>query len=242
MGFLKPKPATSSSSSSNQAYGALNTAYSPSIATGNNATNFIGGLLGVPGGDAAGAEAGFSRFKDLAGFAPALAALQKGVVGGQAARGLLNSGSTQTRLLTKGAELNQSTFGNFMQQLAGLSGLGLQGGGIVANAGQQSQSQGEGASPSTAGTIASAVGGIAKAIPGIGGVIKGIGKIFSDRRTKRDIVHLTNFEDGLGIYRFKYHGDDEVRIGVMADEVEKIRPWALGPVVGGFQTVDYGAL
>jgi hypothetical protein len=28
----------------------------------------------------------------------------------------------------------------------------------------------------------------------------------------------------------------------MADEVAQLRPWALGPTVAGFATVDYGKL
>lgn len=221
MGFLKPKQV---STPTNQSYGMLSSAYSPTIATGNNSTNFLAGLLGVPGGDAAGANAGFEGYKDQAGYAPALAELQKGVTGGAAAQGLLNSGSTQKALLKTGANLDQSMFGNYLQSLAGLSGLGLQAGSTVAGAGGVQNTE----QKSTGANILSAVGGIAS--------------IFSDRRTKRDIVHLHDFEDGLGIYAFKYHGDDERRIGVMADEVAEIRPWALGPTVGGFATVNYGAL
>jgi hypothetical protein len=62
---------------------------------------------------------------------------------------------------------------------------------------------------------------------------------------KRDIVRLGEDPDGLGAYRFNYAWDEpeaEPRYGVMADEVAELRPWALGPVVGGVQTVDYGAL
>lgn len=224
MGFLKPK--APKQESKNLAYGQINQAYAPTVETGNRATNFIAGLLGVPGGDSSGASAAFERYKDQAGFAPALRELQRGIVGGNAAGGMLRSGSTSNRLLQRGAELNQGFFGNFLQQLAGLSGLGLQGGGLIANTGQTST--GTGGSPSTAGTIASTIGGLAS--------------IFSDRRVKRDVTPLTLLEDGLGVYAFRYLGDEELRIGVMADEVAAIRPWALGPEVGGFSTVNYGAL
>lgn len=226
MGFLKGKSAKSSSS--NQAYNLLSSTYSPMLASGNNATNIIAGLLGA-GGDSAAASDAFEAYKKQAGYAPALAALQKGVVGGQAAKGLLRSGSTGTALLNKAGELNQSTFGNFLQQLSGLSGLGLQAGNLISGAGNTSTNTG--ASSSTLGSIASTVGGIAS--------------IFSDRRTKRDIVHLTDFEDGLGVYSFRYLGDDERRLGVMADGpdgVETIRPWALGPEIGGYKTVRYDLL
>lgn len=223
MSFLKPK--APKSSSSNKAFDQLNTAYSPSIAQGTGATNFLSALL-TGTGDTAGAGAAFDKYKTMAGYAPALRDMQRGIVGGAAAKGLLNSGASQRALLKGGAELDQSMFGNFLQQLAGLSGLGLQAGNIVSGAGQTSTSTGGG--PSTAGAIGSAIGGIAS--------------IFSDRRTKRNITKLSTFDDGLGLYAFRYLGDDEMRVGVMADEVSAIRPWALGPTVGGFATVNYGAL
>jgi hypothetical protein len=107
-----------------------------------------------------------------------------------------------------------------------LSGLGLQAGSLVANTGQKST--GTGASPSTAGSIASTIGGIAS--------------IFSDRRLKHAIRKVGEYADGLGIYIYSYLGSNERIKGVMADEVAKLRPWALGPKVGSFQTVNYGAL
>lgn len=67
----------------------------------------------------------------------------------------------------------------------------------------------------------------------------------SERRMKRDIELLGREADGLGVYNFRYIWDDEnapLQTGVMVDEVEKLRPWALGPVISGIQTVNYGEL
>lgn len=67
----------------------------------------------------------------------------------------------------------------------------------------------------------------------------------SDRRLKMDIEKVGEEADGLGRYRYRYVTDDAnapLREGVMADEVAKLRPWALGPERNGFATVDYGAL
>ena len=67
----------------------------------------------------------------------------------------------------------------------------------------------------------------------------------SERRVKRDIELLGREPDSLGVYRFNYIWDEPgetPRYGVMADEVEQLRPWALGPVMNGIQTVNYGAL
>lgn len=67
----------------------------------------------------------------------------------------------------------------------------------------------------------------------------------SERRVKRNIRHLGGEEDGLGVYAYNYVWDapeDPLRIGVMVDEVARLRPWALGPIVDGIQTVDYSKL
>lgn len=241
MSFLKPKPATSSSSNVNN--GLITSTYSPQMQAGTGATNFLAQLLGVsPGGvsstantvgtaangvaEAGGAQAGYQNYLQNAGYAPAMRQMSQGVVGQGAASGILNSGTTAKALQTRGTELNQSFYNNYLQQLTGLSGLGLQGGGLVANTGQVSKSTG--GSPSTIGSIASTVGGLAS--------------IFSDRRLKTDIRKVGEMPDGLGVYRFRYRGQVARLLGVMADEVARLRPWALGPIRAGFATVNYGAL
>lgn len=241
MSFLKPKPATSSSVNTNNDL--IKSTYGGQMGAGTGATNFLSQLLGVsPGGvagtantvgnaangiaEGGGAQAGYQNYLQNAGYAPAMRQMSQNVTGQGAASGLLNSGSTAQALQTRGTELNQGFFNNYLQQLSGLSGLGLQAGGLVANAGQKSQSQGGG--PSTLGSIASTVGGIAS--------------IFSDRRLKSDIKLLDRDPDGLGLYSFRYSGEPETQIGVMADEVENIRPWAIGPEKAGFKTVNYEAL
>jgi hypothetical protein len=65
----------------------------------------------------------------------------------------------------------------------------------------------------------------------------------SDRRLKTNIEQVGAFDDGLGIYRWNYIWDADTRHeGVMADDVAELRPWALGPEIAGYATVDYGAL
>jgi len=64
----------------------------------------------------------------------------------------------------------------------------------------------------------------------------------SDIRAKRDVRKLGTLHDGLGVYSYRYLWDDNPQIGVMAQEVAAIRPWALGPMQDGYMTVDYGAL
>jgi hypothetical protein len=64
----------------------------------------------------------------------------------------------------------------------------------------------------------------------------------SDIRAKRDVRKLGTLDDGLGVYAYRYLWDDQPQIGVMAQEVAALRPWALGPIQDGYMTVDYGAL
>lgn len=192
---------------------------------GVGATNFLSSLL-TGQGDTTAANQGYQNYLQQAGYAPAMRQLSRNVTGQGAAAGILNSGSTAKALQSRGAELNQGFYNNYLQQLTGLSGLGLQAGGLVANTGQTSSSSG--GSPSTLGSIASGIGGIAS--------------IFSDRRLKTKIRKVGAFADGLGIYTFRYHGQKQRIRGVMADDVARLRPWALGPRVAGFMTVNYGAL
>lgn len=220
LSFLKPKP--SRSYNANEAL--LTKTYSPMMQQGIGANNFLSSLL-TGQGDVDAANTGWQGYQKNAGFENILQRLTRGITGGNAAMGMLRSGPTQTRLLQEGTELNQGMFGNYLQQLLGLSNQGLQSGGLVANAGQRQI----GGQPSTAGSIASTIGGIAS-------IFK------SDRRLKTDIEKLDEFSDGLGIYTYRYKDGDERMIGVMADEVEHLRPWALGPVVDGFATVNYDAL
>lgn len=63
----------------------------------------------------------------------------------------------------------------------------------------------------------------------------------SDRRLKKDITLLSRLKDGLGVYRWTYLWGEKAK-GVMADEVKRLRPWALGPKVEGYATVNMGAL
>lgn len=64
----------------------------------------------------------------------------------------------------------------------------------------------------------------------------------SDRRAKTEIRKIGEMSDGLGIYSYRYKWENKPQIGVMADEVAELRPWALGPIQDGYSTVNYGAL
>ena len=79
----------------------------------------------------------------------------------------------------------------------------------------------------------------------IGAGVGGLMGMFSDRRLKRDIKHTgEHLANGLALYRYRYLWDEShvSRIGVMADEVRCIAPWAVWRHPSGFDRVDYGAI
>jgi hypothetical protein len=64
----------------------------------------------------------------------------------------------------------------------------------------------------------------------------------SDARLKENVEKVGELPDGLGVYRWNFLWGPERFEGVMADEVARLRPWALGPQWHGYLTVNYGAL
>jgi hypothetical protein len=71
-----------------------------------------------------------------------------------------------------------------------------------------------------------------------GGAMQGASSFFSDVRLKENIERIGTADEGYGIYRYNYKGDDTPLIGVLAQEVEQVRPEAVGEVAG-FKTVNY---
>lgn len=63
----------------------------------------------------------------------------------------------------------------------------------------------------------------------------------SDVRTKRDVSRLYTRPDGLGVYAFRYRGVEGWHIGLMAQEVEAVRPDAIAND-NGLLLIDYDRL
>ena len=63
---------------------------------------------------------------------------------------------------------------------------------------------------------------------------------FSDKRLKEDVKRIGETNDGQTIYKYRYKHDPEgqTHIGLMAQEVEKHHPNAVG-LAAGYKTVDY---
>jgi hypothetical protein len=194
----------------------------------------LGGYMGAGGGandmvskllmGGAGADEGFQKYKDSAGYGFTMDSGSRAITGNAASRGLLSSGATGKALTTFGQNVGQQYYNNYIDKLMGLSSQGLNAGGIIAGAGQKSQSTGSSSSKE----------GMSKFLGQLGA-----GLAMSDPRLKYDVILLGELESGLPYYSFKYIGEDERHVGVMADEVAVIQPDALGPEVDGFMSVDY---
>jgi len=65
---------------------------------------------------------------------------------------------------------------------------------------------------------------------------------FSDRRLKRDIHRLGTRSDGLGVYLYRYLWSPVQYVGVMAQEVLKVKPSAVVIMPNGYYGVNYGEL
>jgi hypothetical protein len=63
--------------------------------------------------------------------------------------------------------------------------------------------------------------------------------MFSDIRVKDDIERIGTLNDGIPIYRYRYKGSPETRIGVVAQDVERVMPEAVAETPSGIKLVDY---
>lgn len=81
--------------------------------------------------------------------------------------------------------------------------------------------------------------GAAQTLGGLGMLAYMVGG--SDRRLKTDIVRVGTLDDGLPVYRYRFKGTNMFQIGVMADEVEKVKPEAVGEFAG-IKLVDYSQI
>lgn len=74
----------------------------------------------------------------------------------------------------------------------------------------------------------------------IGGLTSAAGNVMkmSDRRVKRDISHVGATTYGLPLYRYRYINSPEWHIGLMAQDVEQVKPEAVVEI-GGIKHVNY---
>jgi hypothetical protein len=64
----------------------------------------------------------------------------------------------------------------------------------------------------------------------------------SDITLKHDIALIGYLENGIGFYRFAYNGSDTAYVGVMAQDVQRVRPDAVTRGRDGYLRVFYDKL
>lgn len=104
------------------------------IANGGNANNMVAQLLGAAPMQA-GTKNAFDNYLNSSGYKFNLQQGDNAINSNQAARGLLNSGSTGKALTAYGQNLGSGYFNNYLNQLMGLSGAGQTAIGQVGQAG-----------------------------------------------------------------------------------------------------------
>jgi hypothetical protein len=76
-------------------------------------------------------------------------------------------------------------------------------------------------------------------ISGVLGIGGDLMKISSDRRLKTDIKDIGRTHDDQKIYSYRFKGSNTPQIGMLAQEVQKKTPEAVGQGPNGFKTVRY---
>ena len=178
---------------------------------------------------------GVSQFGDLAqaGFGNELAANSQQF---NQLLQLLGIGQASAAGLGAG---NLSTAGSISDLLTGIGSAesaGIIGASNAATQGDQSLlnlllSAGGGAAAGSAGLLGGAGAGTG-ALIGLTG---------SDYRIKKNIKKITRLANGLTVYLYRYIFGGGWQVGYMAQEVEKIYPYAVGEI-NGVKFVNYGAI
>jgi hypothetical protein len=183
----------------------------------------------------------------------------RGVENSAAARGLLQSGGTLKGIDKYAEGLAAQDFNDqFNRYMSVASGgqqatqagaqLGQQGANSIADLLTQAGNAKASGYMGQANAISQGIGGVTSAIlPFIGGMggggFSGTGSIgLSDVRAKTDIRKVGKTDGGLNVFTYRYKGDKQMHMGVMAQEVAHKQPGALGPTLGDLLTVDYEAV
>lgn len=226
-------------------------ALQPTMAAG---TGALGNALGL--GGPAGNQSALAQLQTTPGYQFTLGQGNNAINAAAAANGTLNSGNQATALANYDSGLAQNTYSNYVNQLQPyLSGAQNVAGGI-SGAYQNKGNQQVGIQNNLTDAQLGLISGIGNAQANaslanqgldmslLGGAAKGLGSLFaaSDERLKDDIEPVGELFDGTNVYRYRYKGDPETRIGVMAQEIQERDPQAVADLGGdfsGFLGVDY---
>lgn len=231
LGGSKQKSESSSSSdSSNRAYDWLKSTYGPQGGQAfQGGTNMLGNILGL-GTDPNAGSAALNNYWNSAGGQFQLGEGLDALTSKYSALGLSKSGAAMKGMEKYRQGLASTYLNNYLGQLNDYSKLGLGAGSLIGSAGGISHSESE---STGTGSSSNGIGDI------LGSIIGAVA--MSDIRLKDDI-ELVGELGGLKLYDFTYlpgFGLPEGRFrGVMAQDVAKVRPDALGPEIHGYLTIS----
>jgi len=209
------------SESSNRAWDPVSTAFSPMLGYANEGA---GGMSSFLKGD----FSGFDKFKEGTGFDFNMNRGLGAIDSAAANKRMVHSGAAAKSLQEFGNNIQNTYADKYLGSLGELSKLGIGSAGSLIGAGQTSKSQGTSKSSEDTGNFGQMIGTMLS--------------FLSDPRVKEDIKYIRTLDNGLGVYSFNYVTGDGPFVGVMADEVERIQPEALGPEINGFKTVNYALI
>lgn len=129
----------STSNTHNRAYPYLQSSLSPEVSNGVNSDNILMSLLGGKGTDAQ--NAAFKNWQGSTGYQFGLNQGTQAITQNNAAKGLLNSGSTARAVDTYGQQYANQQYQNYINPLFQLLQGGNQAAGIIGGAGNVSNSQ-----------------------------------------------------------------------------------------------------
>lgn len=185
-----------------------------------------------------------------AGSRPDRSGGERGRPGGDAGRGGAPRAATQPKRPNAGAPraapARDSAFGNVqsgrsasLQSQRGHASMArAPGGGGRAMSGGGPAMRGGGGAAMGGGGGGGRVGGGGGGGRGGGG---GGGRR-SDIQLKHEVVLLGRLDSGIGFYRFAYNGSQKAYVGVIAQEVRGVAPWAVSRGANGYLRVDYRRL
>jgi hypothetical protein len=180
-----------------------------------NNTNSLGALTGAAGAGTNAANSGVNASSSAINDQKGLYDLATGGASGQ-------QQAQQANLDNQNAQFQSGTQSPYAA-LQGLMGI------IGANnwGGQTTGTSTTTKTPSAFETIGGLLGAGASAA-----------KLFSDERLKTDIKRVGTLDNGLPVYTFRYRGTSKIQMGVMAQDVERVKPDAVEDF-GSYMIVDY---
>jgi hypothetical protein len=202
------------------------------------------------GGMGQGGMGGMGGDGGMGGMAGGMGGMGDGGMGGMGQGGMGQGGMGQGGMGQGGmgqggmgqGGMGQGGMGQGGMGQGGMGGGGMGGGGVGGGGGMGGGGMGGGGfGGGGMGGGFAGMGGGGMGGGGMGGGGRGGGRR-SDITLKHDIAFIGQLDNGIGFYRFAYNGSDTAYVGVMAQDVQRVRPDAVTRGRDGTLRVFYDKL